>query len=482
MSLVRTMVRSLPFPESIARLLVKQFGDQLQYLLDNDDVPDVAFAEVNPAKLPARMAESLLGRQNPEMIASWCMSRDKREGALDVVLRHWSLPVAEQCALASKALSDDTACAVLRNQAFADVAKLNAVPRARPGAVVHWLASHPSSLSDDEFLAALQTLPATKNMLDDPAVYNALYARRHLLGNILNNSNPQLALAACAFADDVDNAAAFERCMSETVPELRTRGLINLLDHPSLHEEVRVRAYAASKELGCYAEVLEAGCITPGSLLASSTPLRAISDVQLLDVLTARPLSKSTPARICQAADMVLAPAATTELVYRLSGKYVDQASTATARVLMSFATAEEHAIPRDDLLRMTFWAHQNSAVESDEQHRSADRAAHALDAPQRASKPSTRYVSYWGKNGDVYTAAALLDMPVESLPDAIDRYRSNDRNRQTCVGVLVSMLGDGSSSHSLECWERFFQLAQRATPNITLAKLAKSAVKLTAA
>jgi hypothetical protein len=475
---VKIVMRVIPFPEPVATFFVRRFVENLDVLVLNQAIPDAAFTGSNTAKASADTAEKLLRRNNPTLLSAWCASRDRREGTVHTVLQHWKLPPNDQAALASKALSADAAHAALKSPWMGNAAKCIAARRASADAVLEWLATDPTDISDQEFLDAMGRLATDDISMSSVGLYAALHSRPHLLAQMVSGDLLKLAMAACAFADHIDHAAAFERIEATTDPHLRLQGLLNLLDHPALDPDVRERGFALAEHVGAMHSVYSLGCPSPGSMLVSPVPLSEIDDARLLEALASRSPMVSA-ARPFQFVELAAAPAASTALVHRIATIQPARLheSVAAARTLRALALRIGH-VPVNRY--GDFWRSNEQLIDVDDNRRASVAEAAALAAPCRnPGTYDTGSPNYWGTSGDQVDCDEMSEMSLDAVIVALSSYRAHRTNPQTVADVLGGHLGTGEDEASLRRWENFILLAAKTAPSMALGKVASTAARL---
>ena len=460
------------FPKTVSDYLVARFPDTIRSLAVNEHVEPSSFDGVVVAKQPADLAQNLLGMNNPSLVSAWCKSRDKRQGACDTVLRHWYLPLEDQHAFASKALTDDTAREVLRSKWFADSAKLVAAPRAVPFDIWNWLESDPVDLSDEEWCKAFNLASVTTYRDQLTAVYSTLMQRPHLAMTLVADGTPATRALAVSMVPWIDADAAIALLAQEKDTDLVRLGLLQMLDHPSLPHDARVAGFALATERGVIRDVYRDGCPSPGSALAIASPLGSLTDPLQVELVVSRAF---TPAhRYAHFAQLAMAPAASAATLYRMNDvSYRSvQGSPGLARPIAALAA---RVGGHDALARLG-----EMAKESADSHARSQQYAAGLKEPfQHAA--GRRIHTRWYGSSEVkpLTAEELLETKIEELAAKVVGYRVAENASEVLSAVVLERLGNADDDVSKKRWENFLQLLPRTAGSVQLKALLATSVRL---
>lgn len=474
MKITKILFTLLPFPKPVGAYLVKRYPGSVIDLVQNQNIDPTAFNGVSAAKEKADSAEALVTIDNPSIISEWCSSRDKRQGVTDSVLRYWHLPIKDQIAFASKALTPDSARQVLRSDWFCDQAKLVAAPRAGHAAMWEWLEREPTGLSDDQWIAAVSQSSAKGGLATQSfAPYATVNQRTHLAQRLIEGDLDDAAMLACSLVPWIDPDVALDRVAACGDITLQRVGLSNLLDHPSLPDQARVRGFALARELKMLNEMYRLGCPSPGSPVALGIPLAEITDPLQLELITMRSVATSAP-RIYQFIQAAASPVAGSSLLARLQHEAPRSAlngSVFAARMLkmLSERSGMTHQASNEELDRLS-------------QRVASQQAMVGLTVPSRHGTPRRFYGNHYvgsDTNSPIPSAEQLLQSPLDEISAMIVGYRVHPRAHEIFTEALTEALGDGSDDASLSRWERFFELIPRTNASIRIGQVITTAVKL---
>jgi hypothetical protein len=431
-----------------------------------------SFDGVLAAKQPADLAQNLLRLNNPDLVSTWCMSRDKRQGACDTVLRHWYLPLKEQHAFTSKALTSDTAREVMRSGWFADSAKLAASSRAVPSNIWNWLESEPVDLSDEEWCKAFNLASVSTSRDTLMAVYSTLMQRPHLAMTLVTDGTPAARVLAVSMVPWIKADAAIALLSEEKDTDLLRLGLLHMLDHPSLPHDARVAGFALAADRGVLHAVYRDGCPSPGSALALGVPLGSLLDPLQVELVASRAFAPAH--RYAHFSQLATAPAASTAMLYRLNDVVYRsmQSSPGLVRPVAALAARvkEHNAIARlGEVVR-----------ESAATRLAAQQHAAGLKKPFQHSVGRRSYTHHYGSSEVAHlTADDLLETKLEELTSKVAGYRVAENASEVLSTVLLDRLGDATDDVSKKCWENFLQLLPRTAGSVKLKALLTTSVRL---
>lgn len=472
MNVFKALSSVIHFPKTVSDYLVARFPESIRSLAVNEHVEPSSFDGVVVAKQPADLAQNLLGMNNPSLVATWCKSRDKRQGACDMVLRHWYLPLEDQHAFASKALTNDAAREVLRSKWFSDSAKLVAASRAFPFDIWNWLETDPADLSDEDWCKAFNLASVTTHRDQLTAVYSTLMQRPHLAMTLVADGTPATRALAVSMVPWIDADTAITLLSEEKDTDLVRLGLLQMLDHPSLPHDARVAGFALATDRGVIRDVYRDGCPSPGSALALGVPLGSLLDPLQVELVASRAF---TPAhRYAHFAQLVMAPAASASTLYRMNDvSYRSiQGSPGLARPIAALAAR----VGGNDAL-----THLGEvAKESADSRTRAQQHAAGLKAPFQHAEGRRTYTRWYGSS-DVksVTADEILETKLDELTAKVVGYRVAENAAEVLSAVVLERLGDATDDVSKKRWENFLQLLPRTAGSVQLKALLATSVRL---
>jgi len=460
------------FPKSVSDYLVARFPEYLPSLTSNNSVDPGSFDGVLVAKQPADVAENLLGMNNPDLVAAWCKSRDKRQGTCDKVLRYWYLPLDSQHAFASKALSQDSAREVLGSQWFADSAKLVAAPRAQAFTVWNWLESEPTSLTDAEWLQAFNLASASVQREQLSSCYSTLMQRPHLAQSLVTDGTPAARALAVSMVPWIDPVSALERLAGEENMDLFRLGLLAMLDHPSLPHAVRKDGFELAARRGISRDVYRLGCPSPGSPLALGRPLGSLVDPLQVELAASRTLQH--PHRMAQFAQLASAPAASEATLYRL-----DEVPARNGYMCPGFLQPIAALAKRVDGGH-AFSVHARNGIDSLAERNRLRELAEKLQVPtQHTSGRRDRAWWYGSSEKPPLTTKDVLESKLDEIVGKVVGYNVAENAAEVFSATVLEHLGDASDEVSQKHWESFVQLLPRTAGSMKFKSILSTAVRL---
>jgi hypothetical protein len=475
MNVFPTLSTVFRFPKTVSDYLVARFPGLIDRLVRNEHVSPSSFDGIAIAKQSSDVAEALLGMNNPQAIAAWCKSRDKRQGTCDQVLYSWYLPNDLQKDFASKALSSETAREVLESKWFSDSAKLTAAHRADPHQVWIWLESGAEGLTDDEWLMAFNLASKAVSRENPISCYASLMLRPHLAATLIAEGTATSAALAASMVPWIDPAVALERLAAETDPSTLRLGLLPLLDHPSLSTEFRVQGFALAESKGMLSDVYRLGCPSPDSPLDLGVPLGSLTNPHLVELVVSRSMLHAH--RVAQFAQACTSLAAPASVVYRMHDLPHRTTAASPGFALPLQALAKRHMLAQV-CERAT---HSNAVVNILEERRRAQKLAAELKEPHQHSPGRRQYRTYWYGSGDVAPATAeeLLNTPLDELVAKVVGYRVDPNTSVIFSDLVIAKLGDASDEDSQKRWETFLQLLEKTKGSIKFGTVLSTATKL---